>query len=208
MKKRLSAALAAIVALGVAFTAQGSPAQAANGAPSGPHYNLNIIGVSGDKNPNMNQGSGNVIFVDLGTRGGAAVTSRILLTQADTFAVTDKNGTDGTAGFSLPAPGSYTVWARPLGTPGGQATMTTCGIDETDGQEYCSTLNKVFLRESGKQKFDNVTTELTTISLSPADRVATGCAATVSLFDPCLEQYLWKYDNQGLKLLQIRFYRD
>jgi hypothetical protein len=28
----------------------------------------------------------------------------------------------------------------------------------------------------------------------------------VSLFDPCLQDFLWQYDNNGLKLLQIRFY--
>jgi len=29
---------------------------------------------------------------------------------------------------------------------------------------------------------------------------------TVSLFDPCFENFLWQYDNNGLKLLQLRFY--
>src|SRR5947208_6030863 len=71
-------------------------AQTGNGAPSGPHYTLNIIGVSHDKNPNMDQGSGNVIFVDLGSKDGAAVTTKILLSQSTElglFQVLDKNGT-------------------------------------------------------------------------------------------------------------------
>ena len=35
----------------------------------------------------------------------------------------------------------------------------------------------------------------------------TGCAtATVNLFDTCLQNYFWNYDNNGLKLLQLRFY--
>ena len=29
---------------------------------------------------------------------------------------------------------------------------------------------------------------------------------TVMLFDPCLQDHFWKYDNHGLKLLQLRFY--
>jgi hypothetical protein len=29
---------------------------------------------------------------------------------------------------------------------------------------------------------------------------------TVSLFDACLQGYFWQYDNNGLKLLQVRFY--
>jgi len=28
----------------------------------------------------------------------------------------------------------------------------------------------------------------------------------VNLFNPCLQSFLWQYDNNGLKLLQLRFY--
>src|SRR2546427_3178982 len=83
------------VALAVATAAL--QAQTGNGAPSGSHYNLNIIGVSHDKNPSMDQGSGNVIFVDLGSKD-VTVSTKILLSQsadAGTFQVLDKNGTDG-----------------------------------------------------------------------------------------------------------------
>src|SRR5213079_3453371 len=133
-----------------------------NGAPSGSHFNLNIIGVSHDKNPNMNgNGAGNVIFVDLGTRTGDAVTTKILLSQAGdgVFDVLDKNGTDGEASFSLPAPGGYTVWARALGKPGGQAKITTCAtdIDINTAGVICSTQNEVFVRDKGKSSFRNVT---------------------------------------------------
>jgi hypothetical protein len=106
-----------------------------NGAPSGGHYNLNIIGVAKDKSENMDQGAGNVIFVPL--EGATA----IYLTKGD-FAVLDKNGTDGRAEFRLPDPGldpyivgekgnadtvaDYSVFVRPLGKPGGWSTITTC----------------------------------------------------------------------------------
>src|SRR3989442_5380077 len=109
--------LAAAVAAALTATTAAA-AQNGNGAPSGSHYNLNIIGGSHDKNPNMNgNGSGNVIFVYLGTRTGDAVTTKILLSQAvdGVFDLIDKNGTDGEASFSLPVPGTYTVWARALG---------------------------------------------------------------------------------------------
>jgi len=45
--------------------------------------------------------------------------------------VLDKNGTDGEAKFSLPLPGSYTIWARALGAPGDSAKITTCATDIT-----------------------------------------------------------------------------
>ena len=203
------------VALAVATAAL--EAQTGNGAPSGSHYNLNIIGVSHDKNANMDQGSGSVIFVDLGSKD-VTVSTKILLSQsaeAGTFQVLDKNGTDGEASFELPAPGSYTVWARALGKPGGSSKITTCatnialtGIDA--GVTICSTLNEVFVRGTGKSNFRNVTTALTTITLDPVAEAAavTACGGrtVVNLFDPCLLGFFWQYDNNGLKLLQVRFY--
>ncbi len=203
--------LAAAVAATLSATAVAA-AQTGNGAPSGPHFNLNIIGVSHDKTPNMN-GGGNVIFVDLGTKSGVAVTTKILLSQAadGVFEVLDKNGTDGEASFSLPVPGTYTVWARALGTPGGQSKIATCAtfIDPTTGVStiLCSTDNAVFVRGTGKSKFRDVTSELTTISLVIGSPAQLACGTpTVSLFDACLQDFLWQYDNNGLKLLQVRFY--
>jgi hypothetical protein len=67
------------------------------------------------------------------------------------------------------------------------------------------------VRGTGKSIFRNVTTNLTTIFIDPVlDAAAVeACGGTqVDLFDPCLENYFWKYDNEGLKLLQIRFYPD
>ena len=202
----LAAALAVMVPAGLY-------GQTGNGAPSGPHFNLNIIGVSHDKSPNMN-GSGNVIFVDLGTKTGDAVTTTILLSQSadGSFEVLDKNGTDGEASFALPVPGTYTVWARALGTPGGQSKIATCAtfIDPTTGAAtlLCSTDNEVFVRGTGKSSFRNVTNALTTITLVAGSPAELACGTpTVSLFATCLQDFLWQYDNNGLKLLQIRFYQ-
>ena len=184
-----------------------------NGAPSGEHYNLNIIGVSHAKNGDLT-GGGNVIFVGLGTKTDA-VTTKIMLEQsasAGVFEVLDKDGTDGQAKFSLPAPGGYTVWARALGKPYGEGSLTTCATDVTGAPaegDICSTLSEVFVRGTGKSSFRNVTTNLTTISLDPVlDAAAVDACGgtTVSLFDGCLEGYFWQYDNNGLKLLQLRFY--
>ncbi|HEV2671764.1 MAG TPA: hypothetical protein VGU74_11765 [Gemmatimonadales bacterium] len=190
------------------------PGQTGNGAPSGAHYNLNIIGVSHQKNSNMDFSGGNVIFVGLGSRKDSdAVSTKILLSQSadGVFQVLDKNGTDGEASFSLPAPGSYTVWARALGTPGGKAKIKTCATDIllVDPAVICSTQNEVFVRGTGKSSFRNVTDALTSIVLDPvADSAAViACGGTtVSLFDPCLQGFFWQYDNNGLRLLQVRFY--
>jgi len=210
LKFSLAAAVAAAVTATAVAAAQ--KATTGNGAPSGAHFNLNIIGVSHGKSPNMAKGGGDVIFVGLGTSSDA-VTTKILLSQSadSTFAVLDKNGTDGEASFALPLPGTYTVWARALGTPGGQAKMATCAtfIDPTTGTSsiLCSTDNEVFVRGKGKSSFRDVTSALTTVRLVAGSPAELACGTpTVSLFATCLQDFLWQYDNNGLKLLQVRFY--
>ena len=58
-----------------------------NGALSGPHYNLNIIGVPKDKAADMTGDNGHRIFVPLDGK------ARIMLIEGDDFAVLDANGT-------------------------------------------------------------------------------------------------------------------
>src|SRR2546421_418156 len=99
--------------------------------------------------------------------------------------------------------------------PAGRITITTCATNSaltgTDaGVTICSTLNEVFVRGTGKSSFRNVTSALTTITLDPVAEAAavTACGGrtVVNLFDPCLLGFFWQYDNNGLKLLQVRFY--
>jgi hypothetical protein len=87
--------------------------------------------------------------------------------------------------------------------------MTTCATDPTltNASVICSTENEVFVRGTGKGSFRNVTSALTTITLVGGSPVALACNSTsVTLFDPCLEGFFWQYDNNGLKVLQVRFY--
>src|SRR5260370_22983555 len=109
---RTTACLAAVLAATTLATAVAA-AQNGNGAPNGMHYSLNIIGVPRDKSSNPDWTSGHVIFVNLGTKT-VTVTTKLLLSQSTAsgvFAVLDKNGTDGEASFSLPAPGTCTICA-------------------------------------------------------------------------------------------------
>jgi len=198
-----------------------------NGAPSGAHYNLNIIGVPKDKSPNFDGGSGRRIFVDLG-KTGAAANTRINLIEGD-FAVLDANGTDGTAAFQLPNPDpdgdgttSYSVYVRALGKPGGKATMQSC-YEDIDGTwcaaDFAGGVQPITLEhtKSGAPKFTNVSKDLlfvdycTTWSAGPdtilgtADDVCTS-VSQIPLFGNDLLSYYWSYDNEGLKLAQLRFY--
>jgi len=192
-----------------------------NGAPSGAHYNLNIIGVPKEKTADMTGDNGRRIFVPLWGK------TKILLTEGE-FGVLDANGTDGTAKFQLPNPDadgdgttSYSVYARALGKPGGKATMQSCYTFE--GDEWCAVdfvggVDPITLESSkGPSKFENVSKDLLYVDVCYAwDAGTDGVLGTeddvctdveqVPLFGDETLGYLWDYDNQGLKLAQLRFY--
>ena len=237
-----------------------------NGAPSGPHYNLNIIGVENAKKPPMTGGDGHTIFVPLfstknngqvstctsnnpgGTLSGsctAIVDNPIWLIPGTDFQVCDANGFDAAhdcsgnplgsktgAVFSLPCntdittadinfgcdptlpAASYTVWARALGKPGGSAVATTCAT--VDGGLFCSEENVTapLMRKNGQPIFQNVTDQLTSMLLlfcdtgflpdgTCADPVQT---VRIALFASGTQDWFWNYDNNGLRLAQLRFY--
>ena len=210
-----------------------------NGAPSGSHYNLNIIGVPKDKTAALTNNDGHRIFVQLvggntaggptGINGGdfsqISKVNTILLTHDplnESFQVLDANATDRDGAlFQLPMTVSttWTVWARALGKPGGHADMTTCatvnvtvvdpttGVATTTAEVLCSLDTTLSLTRTKNAKFQDVTDNLLFVTLSTTQLGLTTClSATVALFDSCLQNYFWNYDNNGLKLLQLRFY--
>ena len=177
------------------------PAITGNGAPSGSHFTLNLIGVQNPKSASMT-GGGSRIFVPL------TGSTKINLTEGP-FLVLDANGTDGSAAFQLPNPDSdndgtttYSVFARALGKPGGSSKTTTCATDAA-GETWCSVYSAVAVRESGRSRFENVSRELLYIYV---DIDGDGNLERYNLFNDALQDYYWQYDNSGLKLLQLRFY--
>lgn len=197
-----------VLALGLGTSA--TYGQTGNGAPSGPHYNLNIIGVPKAKTALMKDDGltgqyGHAIFVK---EDGL---SKIMLSQGATFQVLDKNGTDGDgAAFQLPAPDpdgdgttQYSVFARALGKPSGSATVTTCGTDPT-GELECSMISMTLDASSRPSKFTNVSKYLLYIY---ADVDEDTDVERVALFTDQWRDFYWDYDNNGLKLAQLRFYQ-
>jgi len=180
-----------------------------------------------DTNPNniVGDNPGNIVTLDK--------TNKIYLYQGD-FQVLDGNACDGDgAMFQLPkngtpAPGpdgvlgtaddvlvgaKYEIFLRELGKPqlaGTQSFLTTCGIgagpdgmlNTNDDEVVCSSENVILFRDKGQPKAQNVTLELTTMVVQDA----TGATTRISVFDPLLYQYFWDYDNNGLRLVQLRFY--
>jgi len=202
-------------------------AETGNGAPSGAHYTLNIIGVPKDKSPNFDGGNGHRIFVDLG-KTGAAANTRINLRPGE-FAVLDANGTDGTAAFQLPNPDpdgdgttAYSVYVRALGKPLGKATMQSCYEDATGtwcAVDFLGGVEPITVERTkgAVGKFENVSKDLLFVDyctawdagadtvLGTEDDVCTS-VDQIALFSNNLLSYFWSYDNEGLKLAQLRFY--
>jgi len=203
-----------------------------NGAPAGPHYSLNIIGVEKGKNPDMTGSQRHTIFVALGSPSGA-VTTKIFLTQGD-FRVCDGNGFDEAtdcsgntiapagAVFQLPCNTNLPVEAGvdliPCDDPnaanaayeiwaralGKPGGSATITTCATDAAgTICSTENVLLVRAKGKSTFTNVTKELTSL-LAQLDLDPN--LERVALFAGDFEEWFWRYDNKGLRLAQIRFY--
>jgi len=218
----------------------GRAAFTGNNAPSGAHFELNIIGVPQDKTADMTGSNGHSIFVQLiGGDDAPSLTgkdfntisklNKIFLFPApagdETFQVLDRNATDANgASFQLPADVSttWTVYARALGKPGGSANMTTCATvnvtDPTTGvttaEVDCSLTTLMIPPRTKNSKFSNVSSDLLFISLAIDPTTSLGAClgvttpqtVTLPLFNGCLQNFFWNYQNNGLKLLQLRFY--
>jgi hypothetical protein len=206
-------------------------AQDINTYLSGPHYNLNIIGVE-DKTADLTGSNRHTIFVALGNKNNPVI-SNIWLSPGADFRVCDGNGLDAAydcdgaafkpqgATFQLPcntsltydpllgcpaevAQRSYTIWARALGKPGGSASAMTCATDKATNEVVCSTTNALTLdRQKGKSNWQDATKQLTSLV---TDIDGDGDLETIALFADGFQDFFWQWSGRGLKLAQLRFY--
>jgi hypothetical protein len=124
----------------------------------------------------------------------------------------------------------YDVYARALGTPNGKAIVTTCADEDGDGYDdyddiWCGSNQLEVERKAGRSKAELVNDELLRMVVTidptsdpelyncvngdPLDTDVSALAPSsydVYLFDRCFENYFWNFDNNGLKLLELRFY--
>jgi hypothetical protein len=184
-----------------AFAVGGHSASATgNGAPSGPHFTLNIHGVANGQGFNGN--NQNDIFVPLNGN------CKINLYEGSFGVLQPDCVNNPTASFQLPNPDptnsgttTYSVYARALGKPGGSSTTQTCFTDSTG--TYCSQFIMTLSRSWGQSNFDNVSKDLLYVYYCDS---STGKIVRSPLFSDTTAQYYWQYDNQGLRLAQLRFY--
>ena len=215
MKKTSIIAIGALVVAGLFLS---SVVLAGNGVGNndkngfqvnGKHYNLNIIGK--DKHADVGDSSGHTMFVRENGK------TRIYMTQNDSgvFDVVDRNGLDGRAEFNI-APGYYNIYARALGKPGGKVKIDAYG-NFTDAQEGSKLILLGYVninRTKGKPQSVNIN-ELfyVDVTLCTVFNATSGtCEEWVTYEDYWvfdideLIEYYWEYNNDGLKLLQVRFY--
>lgn len=203
--KKLYPYFCLVFVLALVVPAYAGQAETGNGAPSGAHYNLNIIGVPKNKSADMTDNSGHRIFVMLERKN-----TRIILSEGE-YKVLDANGTDGRAEFQLPNPDpdgdgitKYSVWVRALGKPGGSADIYTCADDASDPDnvvEVCSIWVLEMKRKKGRSKFSDASKALLYVYADLGEGLE-----LYPLFGEALQDYFWNYDNFGLKLAQFRFY--
>ena len=178
-----------------------------NGMPSGEHYNLNIIGVSKDKNPDAEgwiNPNRHTIFVPLERK------TNIYMMNGSDFAVIDADGTDdGKARFQLET-GYYEVYAAALGKPGKWVIITPNASYEEgyEIQDQYFALDSITLGHNKKPRWERVTgLFLVNVWLKNTETGEIKEYTNKWIFDiPELFEYWWEYDNHGQKLVQVRFY--
>ncbi|MEK6934512.1 MAG: hypothetical protein AABW46_01410 [Nanoarchaeota archaeon] len=175
---------------------------------NGKHYNLNIIGAKnvGD----VGDSNGHTLFVKLNGK------TKIVMTQDPDgqFKVTDRNGLDGQASFNL-APGHYNIYATALGKPNGKVHIDAMGEfeDAVEGSTLILLGYVDISRNKGSPQSLNIN-ELfyVDVTLCTAVDAEGNCIEWVTYEDYWvfdieeLLEYYWDYNNDGLKLLQVRLY--
>ncbi len=236
MKKSLITLMAVIFVLVLAL-----PALAAfNGMipETGPHWQVNFIGVDNPKTVNMTDTKRRTVFVPL---SGNCQINYTWIPGDLTFQVVDGNAFDKNgATIQVPADStlydnpdqdvsnllSYNVYAVALGKPLGGAVITAhCTYDETvldpnNNKITCDEsllMGSFSLKRTGGKPDTQQVQDITKIFLASGcfDKNDNGVCDTgdykfsnMWIFNiPFLEDYYWSYDNNGLKLMQVRFYQ-
>lgn len=189
---------------------------------NGPHYNLNVIGVPHDKlNGSFDNTSRHTIFIPLYTDWYAdpctttgsnsnmgqapgvvstlpekGVRLRIGPSGDNSFYVTDGNATnDKYAELLMPAtPNGYDVYISGKGKPGGCLDLDAYWVDLGGTTTTMYFIGHVDVdRKTGQPKWQNV------------NWLLYGSGGVAYFADP-YDTYFWQLYNNGLRLMQVRFY--
>jgi hypothetical protein len=139
--------------------------------------------------------------------GGSRSTGAVFQLPCDVLTATGT--TSNTCTQASVNSATYCIYAAAAGKPGGNADITTCGVDLSNNV-VCSTNNAVLVRQKGGPQVQDVTTALTTLTctqgVTPNCPCPTGTTCTFEIFNSTFQFFLWDYDNAGLKNAKLRFY--
>lgn len=203
-----------VLALGMVLTLSATAfAGVGNSIPdNGPHWQVNIIGVPKGKTADMSNSNRQTIFVSLGNNNAITTKINIVPNTADPtqFAVLDGNGTDGSATIAVPYDTlgdlSYNVYAIALGKPGGSANVTAT-VSLTNGDVGLLETSFYLKRNTGQPSVKNISDifRASGWTMYNSENITFNNVWVFNL--PTLQDYFWSYNNQGLKLMQVRFYQ-
>ena len=249
MRKAIGFNVAALV---IVMVLTSGTAFAGNGIPiSGPHWNINFIGHPKAYKGSGDDSSGHSIMIPLRNVSGpqslkcdvdgvnflddvyppevtAAPTSgaRIFFEGGDTFAIIDRDATDGEARIVLPVNTflatkdlKFQAYLRVLGKPNKYNPVTPEGTvacmninayvqDALDSSMWYSTGTVTLVRGKGKSSFVRVTDLFAIWFCTEWDSTHTTCLATtnLSVFADQFSAYFWQILNDGTRLVQMRIY--
>jgi hypothetical protein len=223
----------AIIGIALGLATGSALAQNNNPCPGDKAYQVNIIGVPKGKNPTMDNNNGHRIFVPLNGPTNIYMSGDVDNNASDglqcgnDFRVTDANGTDQNgARLLVPCDNTditnvcYTVFATPLGTPGGRADVdVVCSFDSTviggnidEGDCAQGEIDFSLVRNSGKPVQKDITKFMRASGCIDVGGETGVCDAGDTQFNNVwifnldqLQDYFWIYDNQGLRVAQLRF---
>lgn len=230
MKTKLLTLVTIAVLLCTAFMASTAAASPKGIDFEGSHYNLNIIGKKIDWNGggSYDNPDRHTIFVPENTTGFSIPVYdegvytevsgvRIWMSQGEEFAVLDGNAfDDGAASFQL-APGKYRVYITVRGKPGGSAGITgwiKCNdtyyfdigsLTVSKKSAWDDATNLFYV--SAKEETDAI--DLINTQFSGEDTWVFDYLDALYNYNSLLYPdplYFWQYDNNGNKLVQVRFY--
>lgn len=202
-----------------------------NGLPSGPHYNLNIIGKKADWNnkDGFNNPDRHTIFVPENTDGFSYMDPTDVLVQdtikveisqdksLDDIAVIDGTAFDGDGTVAIALPDKkYNVFICSKAKPGGTTDITAkVYYDATTGY-YLIDIGDVSVTRKWATADDLFYVDPSEDTIG-AGFDGVGITTTMWIFDYLeylagLEpgdqdsEYYWDFDNNGNKLVKLRFY--
>jgi len=140
--------------------------------------------------------------------GGARTTGAVFELPCDVLTASGTQTNTCTQGSVNSA--TYCIYAAAAGKPGGNADITTCGVDASNNVVCSTGGNAVFMRDKKGPVVQDVTAALTTLTctqgVTPNCPCPTGTTCTFEIFNSAFQFFLWDYDNAGLKNAKLRFY--